>query len=160
VQKWYPYDEAAKVPLVFACPGRIVRGLADRTHLVSGIDVMDTVCDLAGIRPPKTTGRSLRPLLEDRHVPWREFLGSEHQVVGRMLRTARYKYVHYPDDPVEQLFDMQADPWEMKNLYQESRLAGVLADHRRMLAEWQARLDPVEPTPDASRRPARRAGAA
>jgi len=38
-------------------------GLIDRVHLVSGIDVVDTVCDLAEIRPPKTVGRSLRPLL-------------------------------------------------------------------------------------------------
>lgn len=148
VSKWYPYDEAAKVPLVFACPDRVEKGLVDRTHLVSGIDVMDTVCEMAGVRPPKTTGRSLCALLENRPVAWREFVGSEHQVVGRMLRTARFKYVRYPDDPVEQLFDMQADPWETNNLYQDAEHAQVLKDHRRLLADWESHLEPVEPTPE------------
>ncbi len=147
VSKWYPYDEAAKVPLVFSAPGRMPEGLADRTHLVSGIDIMPTLCHLAGIEPPKCSGRSLRPLLEQRNVTWREFVGSEHHIVGRMLRTARYKYVHYEDDPVEQLFDMQADPWETRNLYQDAVYGDVLKDHRRMLAQWQASLEPVEPTP-------------
>jgi len=155
VSKWYPYDEAAKVPLVFAGPGRMPEGAVDRSHLVSGIDVMPTLCDLAGIEPPKSTGRSLRPLLEQRPVTWREFVGSEHHITGRMLRTARFKYVHYQDDPVEQLFDMQADPWEMNNLYQDGQYADVLKDHRQMLAQWEASLDPVEPTPSEEGRPRR-----
>ena len=54
VGKGVPHEEAVKVPLVLACPGRIPQGAVDRRHLVSGIDVMDTVCDLAGVRPPKT----------------------------------------------------------------------------------------------------------
>ena len=153
VGKGTPYEEAVKVPLVFSCPDRIASGLVDRTHLVSGIDVMDSVCDLAGIQPPKTTGRSLRPLLESRQVAWRESLGVEYQISGRMLRTPQFKYVRYQDDPVEQLFDMSADPWETKNLYQDSKHAGVLQDHRRLLAQWEARMEPVEPTTDMSLRP-------
>jgi choline-sulfatase len=109
---------------------------------------MDTVCDLSGVRAPKTSGRSLRPLLENRQVVWRESVGAEFQFDGRMLRTAQYKYVKVKSDPVEQLFDMQADPWEMKNICQDSRYATVLADHRRLLAEWESRLEPVVPTPD------------
>jgi choline-sulfatase len=151
VSKWYPYDEAAKVPLVVACPGRVEAGLRDAEHLVSGLDVMPTLCDFAGIRPPEgVKGRSLRPLLAGERPEWREFVSSEHHVFGRMVRSERFKYVRYPDDPVEQLFDMKSDPWETGNLYQEARYADVLADHRRMLSEFQKSLDPVE-TP---RRPA------
>ena len=72
----------------------------------------------------------------------------EYQVSGRMLRSDRFKYVRFENDPVEQLFDMQADPWETKNLYQDPQHADVLKDHRRMLAQWEARLEPVEPTPE------------
>jgi choline-sulfatase len=156
VQKWYPYEESVKVPMIVSCPGRIERGLCDRTHLVSGLDVMSTVCDYAGIDPPADVrGRSLRPLLEGKPTPWREFVASEHHIVGRMLRTQRYKYVRYQDDPVEQLFDMEVDPWETKNLYDESEYAGVIADHRRLLEGWQATLKPVTATPDGTR-PTRR----
>jgi len=152
VSKWYPYEEAVKVPMIVACPGRVAQGHRDATHLISGLDVMSTLCDYAGARPPQgVKGRSLRPLLESKNVAWREYVSSEHHVDGRMLRTARYKYVHYKDDPVEQLFDMQSDPWETNNLYQNADYAEVLADHRKLLAEFQAGLDPVQPTPSPVR---------
>ncbi len=157
VQKWYPYEESVKVPMIVSCPGRIAEGHRDSVHLVSGLDLMSTVCDYAGVKPPADLGKSLRPLLENNPSEWREFVASEHHLVGRMIRTDRFKYVHYQDDPVEQLFDMQADPWETKNLYDEAQYADVLAEHRRLLAEWQARLEPVEPTPDVAK-PQRRAG--
>jgi choline-sulfatase len=147
VAKWYPYDEAAKVPLIACSPGRVAANLRDAEHLVCGLDVIPTLCDYAGIQPPEgVPGRSLRPLLEDKPTTWREFVSSEHHISGRMVRSERFKYVRYPDDPVEQLFDMKSDPWEMKNLYEDAQYADVLADHRRMLAEFQGRLDPVEPT--------------
>jgi len=153
VSKWYPYEEAVKVPLVFACPGRIAQGHRDAEHLVSGLDVMSTLCDFAGIKPPPNSlGKSMRPLLERKPVQWREFVSSEHHIVGRMLRTERYKYVRYQDDPVEQLFDMKADPWETKNLYADAKFASVLKDHRKLLDDWTARLKPVEPTRSYGRR--------
>ena len=153
VQKWYPYEESVKVPMVVSWPGRIAEGVIDRAHLVSGVDVMSTFCDYAETTaPPDCVGRSLRPLLEQNPTEWREFVVSEHHVIGRMLRTAQYKYVRYEGDPVEQLFDIQADPWETKNLYQSPALVGVVSDHRKMLDDWQATLKPVEPMPDVSRR--------
>lgn len=149
VQKWYPYEEAAKVPLIVSCPGRLLENHRDQTHLVCGLDVMNTVCDYAGIAPPPGThGRSLRPLLEGKPTQWREFLVLEAQIIGRAVRTPEFKYVHYENDPVEQLFDMRHDPWEMNNLYHDPKYAAVIKDHRRLLSEWNAGLHPVEPTTD------------
>ncbi|NLS97942.1 MAG: sulfatase-like hydrolase/transferase [Planctomycetaceae bacterium] len=154
VQKWYPYDESVKVPMIVSCPGKIAEGLADGEHLVSGLDVMCTMSDYAGLdAPPHSQGRSLRPLLERKPTGWREFVSSEHHIEGRMLRTERYKYVRYSGDPVEQLFDIKADPWEMTNLYDDAKLADVVRDHRKMLDAWEASLKPVEPMPDISKRP-------
>ena len=146
--KWYPYDEAMKVPMVVAGPGRVAEGVKDTAHLVSGLDVLATMCDYAGVEaPPGAHARSLRPLLEGKPTEWRECLVSEVQVVGRTVRTDRFKYVHYEGDAVEQLFDMKADPWETRNLYEDARHASVLADHRKLLQEWNRKLEPVEPTP-------------
>ena len=157
VQKWYPYDEALKVPMIVSCPGRMAEGLLDRTHLVSGLDVIATMCDYAGIAPPpKCRGLSLRPLLEQRPAQWREFVGAEYQLRGRVLRTERFKYTRFEGDPIEQLFDMQADPWEMTNLCDDPQYAGSMAEHRKLLDRWEASLEPVTPPPrpvPAKRRP-------
>jgi arylsulfatase A-like enzyme len=141
VEKWYPYDEALKVPLVISCPGRIESDYRDQHHLVTGIDIISTMCDYAGVSaPPHARGYSLRPLLEHKNVEWRDFVAAEVQVVGRVIRTPHYKYVRYKDDPVEQLFDMEADPGETHNLYADSRYASVVTDHRKLLNEWESKL--------------------
>ena len=155
VQKWYPYEESVKVPLIVSCPGRVAEGLRDADHLVSGLDLMSTVCDYAGAAPPPNVrGFSLRPLLERRAAAWRDYLVTEHHQVGRMVRTARWKYVQYEGDPVEQLFDLKNDPWEMKNLYDDPQYADVVKDHRRRLKEWESQMI-VAPAvaPKASGRP-------
>jgi len=143
VSKWYPYEEAVKVPLVVSWPGHVAEKHRDRDHLVSGLDIMSTLCDYAGIKAPADVkGRSLRSLLEGRNVVWREFVASEFRQRGMVIRTDRYKYVHFQGDPVEQLFDMKKDPWETKNLYQEPRLAGTIEDHRKLLKEWNSIIRP------------------
>jgi len=160
VSKWYPYDEAVKVPMIVSCPGRIAENHRDATHLVSGLDVMSTFCDYAGVQPPPhTLGKSLRPLLEGKDVEWRQCVVAETHVVGRTVRTGQYKYVKYEGDPVEQLFDMKADPWETKNLYDTPALADVLEGHRTLLTEWNQRLKTVPPTREFGRPHYRRTGA-
>ncbi len=137
------YEEALAVPLVLALPGAIAGGAVDDAHLASGLDIAPTVCDFAGVTaPPAMRGRSLRPVLEGANATWREFCVSEVQAnTGRMVRTDRYKYITYAGDPVEQLFDMARDPGELSNLADDAAHAEVLADHRRMLREWEATLD-------------------
>jgi arylsulfatase A-like enzyme len=145
VQKHFPYEEAAKVPLVISSPGRVSPNLRNNTHLVSGVDVVSTICDFAGIpAPPNVRGLSLKPLCEGKSPAWRDFVVTEAQQVGRMVRTKRYKYVSYQDDPVKQLFDLEADPWEMNNLYGRSQYAGVVADHHKLLEEFEAGLIPAQ----------------
>lgn len=148
VLKNYLYDEAAKVPLIVSCLGRVLAGKSDKTHLVSGVDIVPTVCDYAGIAsPPDVRGRSLRPFLEGKDSPSHEFVFAEVTKTGRMIRTDRYKYVMYHGDEVEQLFDMQADPWETKNLASESPHADALKGHQKLLAEWEAKLHVHPQTP-------------
>ena len=146
IVKNYLYDEAVKVPLIFALPGRVAENVQDREHLVSGADIMATVCDFAGVEPPKgLTGGNLRPILEGRAAEWREFAMAEVKLTsatpGFMLRTADYKYILYQGDPVEQLFDMKNDPGEMKNLAPDAKSADILAAHRALLREQWSRMN-------------------
>lgn len=142
VLKNYFYEESEKVPLIVSYPGRMLEGKQDLTHLVSGLDIMPTMCDYAGIKTPqRCSGRSLRPLLEGKAAEWHEFVAAEVRTTGRMIRTPKHKYVTYYGDPMEQLFDMETDPGETKNLADESRYASVLADHRKLLQDWESQLD-------------------
>ncbi|UCD30173.1 MAG: sulfatase-like hydrolase/transferase, partial [Planctomycetota bacterium] len=146
--KSFLYDEAAKVPMMVSCPGRVLEDKLDKEHLVSGADMVPTLCDYAGVKPPAgVVGRSLRPLLEGKSVEWREFVAAESNITGRMIRTSQYKYITYKDDPVEQLFDMKNDPWETKNIVGESKYASVVGDHRKLLQEWSSKLDPAPEPP-------------
>ena len=147
VQKGYPYDEASRVPLMVSWPGHIAPRPTDDRHLASLLDILPTICDYAGAKPPDNLrGKSLRPLLETNSasataVPWRDHLIGEFRQAGRFVRTDRYKYVQFKGDPVEQLFDLREDPWETRNLYKETPLADVLARHRNLLAVHEAAMD-------------------
>ena len=153
VRKNTLYDEAAKVPLLFSWQGHIPENRTDTTHLVSGLDIMPTLCDYAGIKPPKNMrGESLRPILEGRSIPADNFIVTEvSSNTGRMVRTPSFKYIVYKDNSIEQFFDMRTDPGETKNLAEKSRYALVLAEHRKMLRDWESRLDvpPNAPNADA-----------
>ncbi|MBM3334490.1 sulfatase-like hydrolase/transferase [Candidatus Sumerlaeota bacterium] len=157
VTKSFLYESAAKVPMIVSWPGVLPERLQDHTRLVSGLDMTPTLCDFGQVEaPPKARGRSLRPLLDERPVEWREFVVTESQIAGRMVRTADYKYIAYKGDPVEQLFDLRADPFETRNVAGETKYADVLAAHQKMLAAYEAPLEraPLRPTPLA---PAQRA---
>ncbi|MBL7187900.1 MAG: sulfatase-like hydrolase/transferase [Phycisphaerae bacterium] len=143
VRKSSFYDEAARVPLLFSWPGHIVENKTDAIHLASGLDMVPTLCDYAGIKSPASMrGASLRTILEGDDSERRDYIVSEGNTnTGRMLRTQNFKYIKYVDDPVEQLFDMTNDPGETKNLAADSHHVSALAAHRKLLASHESRLD-------------------
>jgi arylsulfatase A-like enzyme len=116
------YEELVRVPLIISWPGKIRPAVKD--ELVSNIDVLPTLCELAGLRPPESIdGVSLQPLLtggRDTFKPHEmivsEYYGKQNwRVPIRMLRTNHWKYVrtlHYG----EELYDLQHDPHELHNL--------------------------------------------
>ena len=132
------YEESAAVPLIVAPPA--AQAGVDAQHLVSGLDILPTVLDYGGITAPASLeGRSLRPLVEGKSVPWREFVVAECRAFGdaRMIRTARYKYIAFATgDNREQFFDLEHDPGETKNLVADSTLAGEVSRHRTLLGQW------------------------
>jgi len=151
VRKSSPYDEASRVPFLISWPGYFPEGRNDARTLVNGVDVMPTLCDCAGIRPPANMrGRSLRPVLEGKADNSNGYVVTEIPVnIGRVVRSQRYKYVTYAGDTVEQLFDMVSDPGETRNLAADAGHAAALAEHKRLLREWEARLDPAPKLPHA-----------
>lgn len=139
-QKAAFYEETVRVPMIISGPG--IRKAVDSKTLASLTDILPTLCDYAGIMPPKDMrGSSLRPALAGRQLQ-RKFAVSELRYAtetreGRMLRTAGHKYVAFNSGArPEQLFDLKADPGETRNLVTEKASQKILKQHRNLLRIW------------------------
>jgi choline-sulfatase len=140
--KSMPYEEATHVPLIVTVPGSALAGHVDKTHLVStGLDLIPTLCDFAGIPVPGTLqGRSVKPLATqaDPNAAWRECLVAENES-SRVLWSDRYKYAVYDHgQPREMLVDLENDPGEMRNLAVEPEYDAIVSRHRKLLKQWYA----------------------
>jgi choline-sulfatase len=110
---------------------------------VSNIDVTPTLCDLAGVSMdevmPWTEGMSLKPL--GNGVERTEPVAMEYAAEGSYsplvcLRYGKWKYTRCLIDP-DQLFDIEADPHELKNLADVAKHQGTVAQLRaKSIARW------------------------
>ncbi len=148
------YEEVATVPFMISWKGHIPEGVVNRDQLVSGIDLVPTICDYAGItRPPAFTGLSLRKVLENRQASLREYVVVEladdllnQTRHGRMVRNNRYKYAFFNQGKDnEQLFDLWNDPGETQNLAYSPAYESVKNKLKENLREWIAKTrDPFK----------------
>lgn len=138
------YDESLRVPLLVRFPGHGVKGRTDDRMLLN-IDLAPTFLDFAGVPvPPDMQGRSWRPLLENRPGEWRRAWFYEYfwepqrgnpTPALTAVRTESAKLIRYKDHPEwTELFDLAADPYEIRNLWREPSAAGLRA---RLEADYQ-----------------------
>ena len=113
--------------------------------MASGIDILPTLCDLAGVEPPEyVAGRSLLPAAADARHPGREIIvtqlypdTNDLDRSGRLLRSDTHKYVCFDrGERAEMLFDLVADPGEKRNLAFQPEGERELQHHRRLLDQW------------------------
>ncbi|OPZ03717.1 MAG: Arylsulfatase [candidate division BRC1 bacterium ADurb.BinA364] len=129
------YEETARVPFVLSWPGVLPEGCR-AAGLVEMIDFLPTLCELAGLeKPPRAAGRSLLPVIRSesagREDVFAEQVYSHNGVRWEAIRTERYCYARYGDGGAS-LFDLHADPEEMRNLASEAP-ADLLADLNRRI---------------------------
>ncbi|XP_053313712.1 arylsulfatase K isoform X2 [Spea bombifrons] len=120
------YEGSSHIPLIFMGPK--ITPSQQIPDLVSLVDLYPTMLDIAGVHGfENRSGFSLMPLLSARsandanlHPNWSlsEFHGSDANASTYMLRANNWKYVAYSDgDSVPpQLFDLSADPDELRNV--------------------------------------------
>jgi choline-sulfatase len=141
------YEQSVRAPLVWHAPGRFPAGRSPA--MVESIDIFNTLCDLAAAFPGAgRQGRSLLPLLEDagRRDMHRAAAFSENYF-GRMVRHENWKMVYYPGKPYGELYDLDRDPAEQDNLWENPESSQVKRRLKDLLLEWAFASEDELPPP-------------
>lgn len=145
IQKWSMYEPSVRVPAIVAGPGVVSDQRCD--GLASLMDLGPTILELAGITPPSwMEAESLVPALRGDSWTGREFVFSEHArdmilqqtALMTMVRDHRYKQVEFVDHADGQLFDLDVDPTEEHNLWDDDAHAVVRERLSGVIARWRA----------------------
>jgi len=151
------YEAGTRIPLIIAGPG-VTPGQV-RDELVSMVDVMPTILQMAGASMPAGSehyaGRDLGPLLRSEATDWREYLFTEVHfhtpqmwAPARAVTNGRWKLIHHlaagnvPEHM--QLFDLDTDPDERRDLAQRSEHQALRDELLAELTQWRVRTaDPL-----------------
>ncbi|MBI5830027.1 MAG: sulfatase-like hydrolase/transferase [Chloroflexi bacterium] len=129
------YEHTFNVPLIIGGPGIPKdRRLASQCYLR---DLFPTTCELAGVEIPETVqGKSLAPVLTGKAASVYPHLVGYFTDTQRAIRTDRWKFILYPKAAKQQLFDLAADPNELRDLSAEPQHTAQAAALRATLETW------------------------
>lgn len=142
------YDCSVRMPLVLSGPGiEAGRRIGALVYLQS---MFATTCEMAGVEMPASVQfPSLVPLLAGQKERLYDSIYGAYRDLQRMVRTERYKLIRYPHVNEVQLFDLDEDPWETKDLAEEPRSAKTVRELDAALRRWmeltgdELALDPL-----------------
>ncbi len=163
--KQWMYEPSLHQPLLVRYPGTIEPGSV-HSSMVSHVDIAPTLLDIVGLPiPHDMQGHSLKGILTGKAEKVRDasyYHFYEHgtrlpEMIG--IRTDSHKLIHYPALPKShqwELFDLEADPDEMKNLYQNPEHKGVRDHLKKALIQLIKQVDDpvVAPALMGANRPA------
>jgi len=151
---WYDkrwmYEESLKMPLIVKWPG-VTKSGAVNEDLVQNLDYAETFLEMAGAAvPDDMQGRSLVPLLAgDTPDDWRESIyyhyyeyPSVHMVPRHYgVRNDRYKLMHFYQFDEWEFYDLETDPDELQNLYEDpnyvEEIAAMKVELERLRAHYE-----------------------
>ena len=142
-QKRWAYEESIRIPFVMRYPP-LIRPGTKRDQLLLNIDVAPTMLELAEVSAPDPIhGDSFVDVLKDGGQPGRESFLAEYFVEAnspyyahwQAVRTKQWKYIHFPAlNGMDELYDLRADPGELRNLIGEASLAAERAKLKKALS--------------------------
>jgi len=130
------YEEGIRIPLFVRYPASFPGGSSVNNFTLS-IDIAPTLLEAAGITPDnRYQGKSFLSILNNENPNWRKSFLVEYysdRVFPRVVkmgykavRTDRYKFIHYVDlDGMDELYDLQTDPYEIKNIIDDPSMDSV-----------------------------------
>ena len=132
--KRFMYEESFRTPLLIRYPKEIMPG-TKIDKLVQNLDFAPTFLDYVGIEAPEEMqGESFRKLVAGETDQWRDavyYTYYEYPSVHMVKRhygvaTERYKLMHFYYDIDEwEMYDLETDPMEMRNVYDDPAYGGV-----------------------------------
>jgi len=151
--KRQPYEESIRVPFCIRWP-RVISPGNTSDVLFGSIDIMPTLCGLAGIPAPDTCeGQDFSGIMRGDQGPDPEaqFImhisknnasgGQRHPApLFRGLRTRRYTYAVYPDRPWC-LFDNEEDPFQLNNLIDDPGKASLIKELDKTLRDFMRKAE-------------------
>lgn len=162
VDKRTMYEESIRIPLIVRYP-KLVNPGTKVTPMVLNLDLAPSILDICAAKPLEGAhGRSWKPLLKGKADGWRAswFYRYDYEKEFpytpnvRGVRTERWKYIRYPhgdgqpDRHLAELYDLEADPLEVKNLISDPKHA---AQVKTMQAELERVLKDAGALPDKLR---------
>ncbi len=143
------YEESIRIPMVARYP-RLIRAGSTAKEMALNIDIAPTFLDLAGVKiPASIQGRSLRPVMAGQAKTWRKSFLAEYYEEKQFpriptwdgVRTERYKLTCYANlEGADELYDLDKDPYEMKNLAQDPAARGILKELRAELEKLRKEI--------------------
>ena len=152
--KRFMYEESYRMPMLMQLPNRIKKGSSSKALLMN-LDFAPTMLEFAGLPIPNDMqGKSFQniassgkgKLRDAAYYHYFEFPGVHAVKRHYGIRTDRYKLIHYYHDVDEwELFDLENDPQEMKNIYGEEGSKKIIAEMKDHLEKMQVEY---KDTPD------------
>jgi arylsulfatase A-like enzyme len=146
VERRLAYEESIRLPLLVRYPG-LIKADTKLDEIVLNIDIAPTLLALAGVPVPgNMQGHSLVPLLTGKKNEWRSSFLIEYysdRIFPRIVkmgyqavRTERWKYLRYLElDGMDELYDLKADPYEIRNIISQPHAEQSLKAMRKELGQ-------------------------
>lgn len=130
------YEGVNRVPLIIRHPDEIDSGTR-YDDLIEGVDFMPTMLDLIGVDIPEDIqGQSILPILKE-EAESRDYVVVQWDDFGYSIRDQRWKLITYDSDEQGELYDLQKDPHEKVNLYQNHDFNEVKQRLIQNLNDWR-----------------------
>ena len=160
--KRFMYEESLRMPFLVCYPREIAPGTVVDA-MASNVDLAQTFLDYAGLSAPtEMQGSSLRPIFNgstpdswQTSIYYRYWMHlAQHGVAAHYgVRTRRHKLIYYygealnttgsvddPRQPEWELFDLETDPMELHNVYDDPDYDDIVAALKAELARLQERV--------------------
>ncbi|WP_167133325.1 sulfatase family protein [Paramicrobacterium chengjingii] len=173
--KRFMYDESLRMPMLISCPSRIPHRDEPLEQIVTNVDFAQTILEATGTAVlERMQGTSIWPqLTTDPQRPTRDAMYyryfenddiNHHAFAHYGIRTERHKLIYFYNDglglpgssdrtypPEWELYDLQNDPEELRNVYGDAAYADLREDLTVRLwmlqAELQDEAHPSQPVP-------------
>ena len=133
-----PYRQLLQVPMLVCGPG--IKQASASHALTSHLDFLATLTALFDLESVPNEGLDLSGILEGRDRDVREHFFAEYhprsdaRVYNQTVITDRWRFTCYPNEPTwGELFDLESDPWEHRNLFSTQAVQTTVAQLRDVL---------------------------